>query len=446
MGSGSLFEFKRREVIVKFHIPGWPCGNKPETTMSSELMNSVGAQMERISPDSLVDIIFHLNWKSSVAAHTEGYQASRVNIWRDCLPEALLKAMTGKQAGDTIELKFEAGDIIPVFDEKKSFTIKNRQYDRRFSEKNLSRPRIGRFYPKGLLRDIAGIYRANVQPFRCVGLDNGQITVDFNHPMCGKELLLNAMVGKVDAKEIERGGSSVDLMEVLTTGPGMQSPWQENHTDFFSENAFTRDDLRPDTEFYSKPRFVQHLDDTALEVVRSTYGRFLTDNMEVLDLMSSWQSHLPSNLTYKAVTGIGLNQEELIRNSQLSNYRLQDLNINTALRFKSNSFDIVICTASIEYLIHPHAIFDEVSRVLRPNGYFIITFSNRWFSNKAIKIWKELHEFERMGLVLEYFRCSENYKNLQTYSIRGLPRPRTDKYFPDLAFSDPIYAVWGQNR
>jgi hypothetical protein len=31
----------------------------------------------------MVDIIFHLKWKSEFARHTDGYQASRINIWRD---------------------------------------------------------------------------------------------------------------------------------------------------------------------------------------------------------------------------------------------------------------------------------------------------------------------------------------------------------------------------
>ena len=123
---------------------------------------------------------------------------------------------------------------------------------------------------------------------------------------------------------------------------------------------------------------------------------------------------------------------------------VQDLNLDARLPFESDSFDAVVCAVSVEYLIDPLAVFKEVGRILRTDGPFILTFSNRWFPTKAIKIWKELHEFEGMGLVLEYFLRSGGFKNLQTYSIRGLPRPHDDKYFPDLSFSDPIYAVWGQ--
>jgi SAM-dependent methyltransferase len=168
--------------------------------------------------------------------------------------------------------------------------------------------------------------------------------------------------------------------------------------------------------------------------------------MEVLDLMSSWKSHLPENVNLERVVGLGLNESELRKNSRLTDTVVQDLNRNSKLPFDSNSFDAVICSMSVEYLVDPLAVFAEVGRILRTDGYFILTFSNRWFPTKAIKIWKELHEFERMGLALEYFIRSGGFKNLQTYSIRGLPRPHDDKYFPDLWYSDPIYAVWGQKN
>ncbi len=132
---------------------------------------------------------------------------------------------------------------------------------------------------------------------------------------------------------------------------------------------------------------MQHIDTTAIEMVKNTYGRFLKDDMQVLDLMSSWQSHVPANLNFKRLVGLGLNESELKKNSCLSETVVQDLNMDSRLPFESNSFDAVICTVSVEYLINPLAVFEEVSRVLRTDGYFIVTFSNRWFPTKAIKIW-----------------------------------------------------------
>jgi SAM-dependent methyltransferase len=400
--------------------------------------------LRRIDSDSIVDMVFYLKWKSGDAVHTDGYQASRINIWRDFIPPFMVERLKGKQAGERIEMRFKAGQMLPAFDGNNIFKVKNDQFDRRLTVVTSAGPGVGRFYPRGMLKNIAGVFSANVQPFRFVDKNNGHMTVDFNHPLADKELMLTAIVGKVETKEIERGGSSVDWMEVLTSGPGMQSRWRGQQTDFFSAEAFRRDDEADDSLFYSKPRYVQHIDGTAIEMVRNTYGRFLKDDMEILDLMSSWQSHLPENLRFKDVTGLGLNQNELKRNSRLNRHVIQDLNQNPVLPFESDTFDAVVCTVSVEYLVNPLAVFKEVSRVLRADGFFIVTFSNRWFPTKAIRIWKELHEFERLGMVLEFFIRSEGFKNLQTYSFRGLPRPRNDKYFPELRYSDPVYAIWGQ--
>lgn len=402
--------------------------------------------MRKIDSDSIVDLIFQLNWKSDQALHTDCYQAARVNIWRDFVHPDLLDSLRNKQPGDRVELRMNAGELIEGADNHSLMRIKSSQIDRHFSGLTVDVPSTGRFYPKGLLKGVSGVFKANVEPFRCVGKNNGHMTVDFNHPLAGKNLVLSAMVAKIETKAYERGGISVDWVGELTTGPGMQARWEHSQTDFFSGDALRREDEQQDTLFYSKPRFTQHLDDTAIEMVRNTYGRFLTDGMRVLDLMSSWQSHLPLDLRPDRTVGLGLNEQELKKNPQLSEYVIQDLNSDPALPFETNAFDAVVCTVSVEYLSDPLAIFQEIGRILRKDGYFILTFSNRWFPTKAIKVWEDIHEFERMGLVLEYFIRSGSFKALQTYSFRGLPRPHTDRYFPDLMFSDPIYAVWGQKR
>jgi len=414
------------------------------TEIASERTMEVDSNL--IKSDSIVDMIFHLKWHSDAAVHTDGYQASRVNIWRDYLPPFLLDQIKGKQIGERIEMHLKFKDVMPASNNQDLFQVKINQFDRRFASKYIGAPKVGRFYPKGLLKNVAGVFSANIQPFRCVQLKNGDMTVDLNHPLSTKDIVVSATIGKVETKNTERGGSSVDWMEILTTGPGMQERWYNQQTDFFSDDAFSRDDETSDSGFYSKPRFVQHIDDTAIVMVKNTYGRFMKDDMHVLDLMSSWQSHLPDNLRFKRLVGLGLNEHELSKNSRLTESVVQDLNVDSRLPFESNSFDAAVCTVSVEYLIDPLAVFEEISRVLRPDGYFIVTFSNRWFPTKAIKIWRELHEFERMGLVLEYFIGSGGFKNLQTYSIRGLPRPHDDKYFPDLRHSDPVYAVWGQKQ
>lgn len=402
--------------------------------------------MNTIDTDSKADLLFQLNWKSDQVNHTDCFQASQANIWRDIFPADLKERLMGRQGGDEIELRFDSGHVLPPFQHNQIMEIGRKQFDAGSPGNHMTGPRLGRFYPKGVLKDIAGVFRNNIAPFRCVGVNNGSLRVDFNHPLAGKDLHLSTIVGKIEPKRIERGGTSIDWMERLADGPGMQARWQNLASDYLTEVAFERRDPSADTLFYSRPRLTQHLDGTALSVVENTYDRFLRDDMQVLDLMSSWQSHIPSRHRLRRVVGLGLNQNELDRNRQLTESVVKDLNAEPLLPFESNVFDVVLCTVSVEYLIDPLAVFQEVARVLKPGGYLVVTFSNRWFPPKAIHLWTELHEFERMGLVLEYFMQTRAFEDLHTYSMRGLPRPHDDKYFPEIVYSDPLYAVWGRKR
>jgi SAM-dependent methyltransferase len=162
--------------------------------------------------------------------------------------------------------------------------------------------------------------------------------------------------------------------------------------------------------------------------------------------MSSWTSHLPPGLSFGSVTGLGLNAEELARNERLTRAMVHDLNENPALPFEDGSFDAVLCTVSVEYLTQPLEVFREVGRVLRPGGCFAVTFSNRWFPPKAVNVWQQLHEYERLGLVSEYFLRSGPFGGVTTHSVRGLPRPQDDKYFGEVPTSDPVYGVWAYRR
>lgn len=389
------------------------------------------------------DIEFQLQWKSHYGTHTDCYFARRVNFWRDLLPKALLEKLMNRDIGDIVDESFNAGEIIPKHDPAKLFNIRLSQFENTFWAGMTIHPRRGRFYPKGILRDIANVFRANMEPFRCAEVYNSSILVDFNHPLAGTALHLTAIIRGLESKPPERGGgTSNDWMEIVTTGPGMQIRRNGQPTDFLSDSPFARTDETPDSGFYQKSRLVNHIDATATENISRLYKKVLGTGSNVLDLMSSWKSHIPPDLKLGGVTGLGMNQEELEKNEQLRDFVIHDLNENSVLPFEDESFDAVICNVSVEYMTNPLTVFKEVGRILKNGGCFMLTFSNRWFPPKVIAVWEQIHEFERIGLVSEYFLLSEQFEKICTHSIRGLPRPHEDKYYGKLVVSDPIYAVW----
>ena len=211
---------------------------------------------------------------------------------------------------------------------------------------------------------------------------------------------------------------------------------------YFNETDFLRDDQRADSIFYSNPRFVNHLDSLALSTVENIYARLIPKEAYILDLMAGPDSHLREELVLKSVTGLGLNKDELEVNNQLSAIIIHDLNEDYSLPFNNHTFDAVINTVSVDYLIRPVDVFSEVGRVLRPDGIFILLFSNRMFPPKAVKIWKNTLEKDRIDLVKKFITLSEALV-VQGYSeSKGKPRPEDDKYFKYGIPSDPIYAVW----
>ena len=402
--------------------------------------------MKKTTIDSFADILFQMEWKSEHARHRDGYRAQKANLWRDCFPESIYREIMGRPVGAEVELTFEPGQVLPRLEPEKAFEIKTGQFDRDFHPEMTIHPREGRFYPKGILRGVDHVFRNNISPFRCGRIHDGRIEVDFNHPMAGREVRVHAEIKNIWEKFSDTGGSCTDWIEAVAEGPGMQARWRGRPTDFFSDRPFDRGDESPDSRFYREPRLVNHIDEAAIGVLSELYREILTPESEVLDLMSSWTSHLPEDLTLKRMSGLGLNETELARNRRLFDYTVQDLNEHPILPYDDRRFDAVICSMSIEYLTRPLEVFQEVRRVLKPGGIFAVTFSNRWFPPKVIRIWKETHEFERMGLVMEYFLKAGHFTDLNTYSMRGLGRPENDKYYWEIAHSDPIYGVWGRKK
>ena len=200
------------------------------------------------------------------------------------------------------------------------------------------------------------------------------------------------------------------------------------------EGAFGRIDETPDEEFYRTPKLVTHIDDRAIAAVTQLYREHFPAGGEVLDLMSSWISHLPPEVRYGRVVGLGMNETELRRNDRLDSYLVQNLNENPELSFGDAEFDGCGICVSIDYLTRPVEVLREVGRVLKPGAPVVITFSNRCFPSKAVAVWHQLDDRGHMQLVEGYLREAGNWGDIQ--SLDRSPRR---------LFSDPLYAVVGRS-
>jgi SAM-dependent methyltransferase len=197
-----------------------------------------------------------------------------------------------------------------------------------------------------------------------------------------------------------------------------------------------RIDESDDELFYEYPRFVVHIDQYAITDVSEIYDRLLPKKSEILDLMSSWRSHLPQTLELKRVVGLGLNRAEMAENPALTDIVIHNVNRQPRLPFDDASFAGAVMTVSVQYLTHPTEVFADVGRLLRPQGPFIVTFSNRMFPTKAISLWQMASEQQRPEIVKRYFAEAQTFENIELidHSRRaGVP-------------SDPIWAVVGYKK
>jgi hypothetical protein len=225
-----------------------------------------------------------------------------------------------------------------------------------------------------------------------------------------------------------------------------------NATDLYlntmlGERAFSRLDESDDRHFYAIDRFVSHLDEVALATVEKILDTLIVEEDPViLDLMASWDSHMPDRLRSSRIVGLGLNQNELKRNSALSEFVIHDLNSVSRLPFPDSTFDAVVNTVSVDYMTKPVQVFKDAGRVLRPGGLFLVIFSNRMFPEKAVEIWRGSNEEERILLVEAFFREAGVFEKPALFVSKGRPRPKNDKYADRGIPSDPIFALYADKQ
>jgi len=166
--------------------------------------------------------------------------------------------------------------------------------------------------------------------------------------------------------------------------------------------AFAKQDGGDDLAFYAPPRLVTHIDAGAIRALTACYATVIPDKARVLDLMSSWISHLPTDRAYAEVIGHGMNGEELAANPQLDRWFVQDLNRDATLPLADATLDAALCCVGVQYLQQPVEVFAAVRRVLVPGAPFVVSFSNRCFPTKAVAIWRSLDTAGHAALVRLY--------------------------------------------
>ncbi len=204
----------------------------------------------------------------------------------------------------------------------------------------------------------------------------------------------------------------------------------------FPPGFFDRTDPGPDPAFYRPRRLVTHIDDHAIAAVGALYDELaigVSGGGEVLDLMSSWVSHFHEKP--RRLTVLGMNDDELAANPHAQARVVHDLNADPHLPFPDDSFDAVVCCVSVDYLVRPIEVFADVARVVRPNGPFVCTFSNRCFPTKAIRGWLYSTDAEHGEIVSEYFRQAGAWTD-----------PVVQRRTPEHHFGDPLFAVWARRR
>jgi len=187
-------------------------------------------------------------------------------------------------------------------------------------------------------------------------------------------------------------------------------------------------DPTDDAIFYAVDRKVTHIEPGAIAALRVRYAELLPEGGRVLDLMSSWRSHLPE-AGLGPVTGLGMNAAEMSDNPQLDSFVVHDLNATPRLPFEDGAFDAVVCAVSVQYLVQPVAVFADVARVLVGGGPFVVSFSNRCFPPKAVAAWLMGDDAEHRGLVRRYFERA----GWTSVVDEQLPSP-----------DDPVFVVTGR--
>lgn len=204
----------------------------------------------------------------------------------------------------------------------------------------------------------------------------------------------------------------------------------------FKPEDFFRSDSDDDGWFYTVPKLVYHIDEPAVAALTQYYRNNISKGSRILDICSSWVSHYPLEFpkTMKTISATGINALELQYNDQLTGgYKAKDLNVDPVLPYPDESFDVVTCVVSIDYMVDPIGVLKECHRVLRPGGKVVISQSNRCFPTKAIAMWLNMNDRQHLELINGYFQYAGGFKNRKAFDISAT--------VPNNSYRDPMFII-----
>jgi SAM-dependent methyltransferase len=237
--------------------------------------------------------------------------------------------------------------------------------------------------------------------------------------------------------------TGIALPEIGEIESSIPTQWTENPFSGDTKSIFGRLDSTPDSNFYTEPRFVEHVDENAVRAMTEYISKNAIQDSDaaVLDLCSSWTSHIDTKAKITLVAGLGMNEIELKANPALSEYTVRDLNENPTLPYSDNTFSVVLCQLSIDYLTKPLEVMKEVSRVLKPGGKVHIFFSNRLFIQKAVAVWTGADDIDHAYTVGSYLAlCNGEFENIQARDL-STRQGRTK-----MIVGDPLYVVFATKK
>ena len=209
-----------------------------------------------------------------------------------------------------------------------------------------------------------------------------------------------------------------------------------------SNNDRDKTDTADDQIFYRQPRYVHHLSDSFRKRLTNLYSEYLLNHHIILDLMSSWVSHLPSNTRYKKVIGHGMNEAELNANKRLDSFWIQNLNKTQNMPIEDSSIDVGLIVAGWQYLQYPEKVSLELSRIIKSNSLLIISFTNRAFWTKAPNIWTYSSEEKRIEYVNAVL-SNNGWRIEKIFNEKTQDKKLFGFYSVD---SDPFFSVIARNN